>query len=220
MSCDFELQIEVFFHDQWIPVVVFGTKTRVDGFPLAAATNILRNQKEITGDYRWKELWDFEYGRYMKHLGLPADPKPKGRRQNNWYPEEFIAQWKCSLFYSQEQFEQLINCLCECKNPYAERYKILLKPVPKWMQMAKSAWPTLKVISMTEQEAGIQQITEILAQAQKKKRDHYNYLFLCFRFLPRELVRVIVKFAFPCGSDVRIAWSDNEGHSELAAVYR
>jgi hypothetical protein len=75
MGCDFELQIQVFFHDKWLPVAFFGTATRCGGFPLGNATRILYKQKGIKGDYHRNDQDAFNYEDTMNHLGFPPDAK-------------------------------------------------------------------------------------------------------------------------------------------------
>jgi hypothetical protein len=126
------------------------------------------------------------------------------------------------LFYSVEQFQQLIRCIQPLPGyepPYSELYINLMKPVLECLSISRSLWPLQNQIWLKKEEAEIEKTTQDFHQAQKRKIDHYKFLFLYFRFLPRELIQIIVEFAFPCGSDVRVAWWDDEGHSELMVGY-
>jgi hypothetical protein len=233
MGCDFELQIQVFFQDRWIPVVFFGTKTRCGGFPLGTATRMLYKQKGIKGDYHRNDQVAYTYEDTMKHLGFPPDARPPTKQfyfydtegnliEDQEDPEYNAKKYKSFLFYSRDQFQQLIRCIQPLpghKPPYSELYINLMKPVLAWMSISKSVWPMQDEIWMSDEKSEIEKTTQALLIAQKRKIDHYKFLFLCFRFLPRELIQIILEFAFPCGSDVRVAWWDDEGHSELMVGY-
>jgi hypothetical protein len=188
MGCNFELQIQVFFGGKWVPVVFFGTTTRCGGFPLGKATRTLYKTKLFKGDYHRNDPVSFEYKESLVQLGLCEEKKPEEvsseeihddaseTQKENIQEEkvvedgdevlseeedeaEYYAQkYRNFLFYSIEQFQELILCiepLPNCEFNYSKLYIDTMNPVPKWMEMAKSIWPMEKEIWMSSETEDI-----------------------------------------------------------------
>jgi hypothetical protein len=134
--------------------------------------------------------------------------------------EYYARKYRSFLFYSIEQFQELILCiepLPNCEVNYSRLYIDTMKPVPKWMEMAKSIWPMETEIWMGSDAEEIESTTEELTDAFKRLSAYWKTTLHgldCWTRLPYELVEIIAEYSVPYASDVRLAWWSEEGHTE------
>jgi hypothetical protein len=129
--------------------------------------------------------------------------------------EYYAQKYRNFLFYSIEQFQELILCiepLPNCEFNYSKLYIDTMNPVPKWMEMAKSIWPMEKEIWMSSETEDIERTTEKLINSRRHLLDYWKVALHgidCWSRLPGELVEIIAEYSVPCTSDVRLAWWDD-----------
>eukprot|EP01037_Dinobryon_pediforme_P026246 gene26246-28699_t len=230
--------IQVLYGSHWLTILDFGTKTRCGGFPMCPATEELFKRKKILANHgtqfktisikmdaaslilkglviedvareetaserRWREYKESE-----AILGgvVEDDPEPD---ENEEY-----------LFYTAEEFEELIKCITaqeKLKAHYADRlpYTRRMTPVPMWCEMARSALPVnTEEIWMSEDQEEIDDVTNRLVVKQKELRALYRDVIVkTFTNIPDELARLIAEFSGPVALDVRVAFKDDEEQS-------
>eukprot|EP01033_Poteriospumella_lacustris_P014149 gene14149-10102_t len=124
------------------------------------------------------------------------------------------------LFYTAEEFEELIKCITAQEKlapEYADGllYTRRLTPVPMWCEMARSALPvSVEEIWMQSRQESIDDVTNRLVAKQKQLSAlHRDEIVKTFTNLPDELARLIAEFSVPVALDVRVAFKDDEGQS-------
>jgi hypothetical protein len=237
MGCDFDFVIEALHHGKWIPIIYLGTKTRCGGFPLALATFDLYTKTLIKGDYHKSDQNKISKEETVAEviMGIVAD---SGKKQPS---NVDLEEEKPVLFYSKSQFESLIANIKPLSymegmlsamvpqlgsmkhldpndddpdDGYGNFYKAMMKPVPEWMELAKSALPTDVYVWMEPDHLDISKTTKDLQQRRAELLKQYAELLLSFNRWPIKLTKkitdVIAEFAVPVASDVRISWYDCE----------
>eukprot|EP01033_Poteriospumella_lacustris_P011828 gene11828-8426_t len=123
------------------------------------------------------------------------------------------------LFYTIEEFEELIKCITAQEKLRADYANLLytrtMAPVPMWCEMARSALPvSVEAIWMPDDQAKIDDVTNRLVAKQKQLSAlHRDAIVKTFTNLPDELARVIAEFSVPVALDMRVAFKDDEGQS-------
>jgi hypothetical protein len=77
-------------------------------------------------------------------------------------------------------------------------------------------------IWMSEDEKYIEKTTQDLLNSQQKLLDYHKSELKglnCWKTVPDELIEIIVEYSAPCAEDMRIAWYDDEDHSQLMIGY-
>jgi hypothetical protein len=116
MGCDFDIQIQGFLQNKWIPIVFFEVCTRCGGFPLGQATRTAYKKIGIKGKYRSNDCVAFLYMHSLEHLGFsqatsPDDEKFWEKEIDSDWSDYYQNKYKWFVFYSVEQFKELIQCI-------------------------------------------------------------------------------------------------------------
>jgi hypothetical protein len=236
MGCDFEFIIQVLHGTTWVNVVRFGTKTSCGGFPLWNATCDLYKEKAIEGNFHAEEPIAFTINEALVAMGFAPIEVNTPMKCRRVYFEQYhdegeetsastnkeTSQYKPSyLYYSIDDVKQLIPLIEPLRydrlgEPLAKPdfgYQLLLKTMPRWMDMAKVAFPDDEEIWMSEEP---QWTTECIVKQQETMRVKYTQLLIQTMpsNLPKDLIRYIALFAIPYGSEVRLSWNDDEGRCD------
>ena len=225
MGCDFDIIIQALHGTQWVSVITFYIKTRCGGYPLADAVWKLADKDGIRGTYGNNyrvsevvgleallpsnlELWKVEQVE-TKHEKSIQKESNEGESEME---EEYSPTY---LFYSLDNFLQIIQYLdvSEVERGY-EKYKDDLSNIPTWVEAAKSALP----ITGTQYDWERESVDGLLLKSHNELKTEYTaFLQNIFRStrLNENLIDHIAEYAVPYASDVRIAWNDDEGHTEL-----
>eukprot|EP01033_Poteriospumella_lacustris_P014150 gene14150-10103_t len=166
----------------------------------------------VIEDVNWEETVDERGWRQYKEeqasLGIAVEDDPE--------PDENEA----FLFYTVEEFEELIKCITAQEKlapEYADGllHTRRLTPVPMWCEMARSALPvSVEEIWMQSRQESIDDVTNRLVAKQKQLSAlHRDEIVKTFTNLPDELARLIAEFSVPVALDVRVAFKDDEGQS-------
>lgn len=226
MGCEYELIIQVLYGNKWVNIVYFGTKTGCGGYPLCAAPVKLKQAKGIEGNYHADEPFALMQNEVLLAMGL--EPKKNdgflgGRiactKEYNTHEEHEPKEDENIpyLYYSMDEFKQLIQKIPI--NPHGDPFVYIgiMQPVPQWMEMAKTAYPHLEEIWMSDETKEQEKVISLLIEKQKLLAKTYsddlvtNMKYNKFA-ISEDLIRYIAEFASPKGSDVRIAWNDIEGN--------
>jgi hypothetical protein len=176
-------------------------------------------------------------------MGIVADSRKKSRKAKKGKKRKKscnvdLEEEKPLLFYSKSQFESLISNIkplsymegmLSAKFPqlaamkrldgdpdygHGNLYKAMMKPVPEWMELAKSALPTDVEVWMEPDPLDISKTTKDLQQTRAELLKQYAELLLSFDCWPvkltKKIIDVIAEFAVPVASDVRVSWYDYE----------
>ncbi len=224
MGCDFNLLIQVRYGDVWVNIVNFGTKTGCGGYPLCAAPVALAKEMGTRGTYHADEAEVLMVDEVLMAMGLEA--KNEGKHVESRlamykieYPGEGVPHY---LYYSTEEFRDLIKRIPLLEHE-GDQYTRLMDPIPKWMEMATTAYPEFKEVWMHEAPEHIERMTKSLCDRQTLLSETYKELLVKTLHgkidLSEDLIRYIAGFASPRGSDVRLAWNDDEDHCHDISEY-
>jgi hypothetical protein len=248
MGCDFDILIQVLHRSCWITIVNLGTKTSCGGFPLCNATRKLFQTKGFCGDYGAQfpildskinaediilsqqlskktvevqiEAVETLSDETIEQKNEDANEEDEGEKEEE---EEEEDRQNCFLYYSRDQFEELIKLIDPLEND-AHNFRLynkIMEPVPMWCEMALTALPYSDPsgwrgqIWMSPNKDQIDQTTSCLREKQKELLSLYKKsLSQTISKLPFELDDIIAEYALPVGSDVRVAWCDDEGQAQ------
>jgi hypothetical protein len=250
MSCEFDLIIEVLHKGKWVPIVFFETKTRIYGFPLTTATFKLYQATGIHGNYRRgdpKLSKDVDAVQFL--LGLSESEKltfaselpvqeeeeeewiihpPRSEQEEIEYQEYLANKPNNFLYYSISEFEKLVSFIQpidEANSDQVHEYINMMKPVPRWMKLAKSSFPlTGRDIWMEPDTEHINETTRRIKEKRNELQHVFFELLLVLPIWPRnfpyELVDIVAGYSVPVGDDVRVAWFDCEEQCKTLLEYQ
>lgn len=140
-----------------------------------------------------------------------------GKENQGNEAEEEDAYQPAFLYYSLEQFQDLLHYIDPLKDDRhnAYLYNRTMEPVPRWMEMAKTALPLEGgEIWMADDPEEIAETTEALKRKQKEVEELYTSMLLNllepWGRIPAHVLPIIASYARPKADDVRIAWADDE----------
>jgi hypothetical protein len=229
MGCDFIVLIQVLYGSHWLTILDFGTKTRCGGFPMCPATRELFKRKKILANHgtQFKTISNTMDATSLILKGLVIedvngeemadDEEELEGSVDEYYPEP--DENEEFLFYTIEEFEELIKCITAQEKLRADYANLLytrtMAPVPMWCEMARSALPvSVEEIWMPDDQEEIDDVTNRLVAKQKELSVLYRDMIVkTLTNLPDELARLIAEFSVPVALDVRVAFKDDEGQS-------
>lgn len=241
MGCDFEILIQALHGSCWVTIVKFGTKTRCGGYPLCPAPRAILKAEQVRGNHgtTHQVLLDEKVAKdLVLYQSASEEPghvklritseeidaghevsKQDGENEDDCElsDEEYEREkWqKEFIFYSLDEFSRMLDYIQPISSDPADLYNQILAPVPKWCEMARSAFPlTCGEIWMSNLQENQTKTTNALRAAQETLLEEYTILLIsCIPALPPEVVKLVAPYAVPQATDVRVAWRDDEGQS-------